>query len=121
MYKLTLAGSIFRKSDGAYIPVDEANTDYQQYLLDVENGAEVEPADLPDPKEEIKAEIVRIEQETMVPRVVRESLLTFAEVLAAQQAAKLGVPVDALLAQNIAYVRAKAIDDQIKTLREQLA
>ena len=36
------------KTDGNLklcIPMDEQNTDYQQYLKDVENGVEVLPAD----------------------------------------------------------------------------
>jgi hypothetical protein len=39
------AKTIQRLSDMAYIPMDEQNTDYQQYLKDVENGVEVLPAD----------------------------------------------------------------------------
>jgi hypothetical protein len=34
-----------RLLDNAFIPMNEQNTDYQQYLKDVENGAEVLPAD----------------------------------------------------------------------------
>lgn len=51
MYKLAknLYGGepciVIRLSDGANIPFDLANSDYQQYLKDVENGAEVLPAD----------------------------------------------------------------------------
>jgi purine-nucleoside phosphorylase len=37
--------AVIRLSDMAFIPMDEQNTDYQQYLKDVENGAEVLLAD----------------------------------------------------------------------------
>jgi len=37
--------SIKRLEDGAFIPFDLANTDYQKYLEDVANGAIVEEAE----------------------------------------------------------------------------
>jgi len=36
---------ILRKEDNAYIPFDEANTDYQDYLLWVAEGNTAEAAD----------------------------------------------------------------------------
>jgi hypothetical protein len=46
MYQLQKFGDcIKRLSDGAFIPFDPANTDYQQYLKWVEAGNQPEPAE----------------------------------------------------------------------------
>ena len=46
MYKLhTLQNFVVRTIDNAFIPMDEANTDYQAYLKWLEEGNKPLPAD----------------------------------------------------------------------------
>lgn len=42
MYKLTNTTSIIRIEDGAWIPTDPANTDYQKFKIDVADGVPLE-------------------------------------------------------------------------------
>jgi hypothetical protein len=51
MYQLTQTEVIKRLSDSAFIPPDPANTDYQQYLLWLQEGNEPLPPDpIPEPE-----------------------------------------------------------------------
>lgn len=70
-----------------------------------------EPADLPDPKIAIQAQIAALESSTMLPRVTREFMLVYMESQA----------TPAQLAGLPAYVKVKALDTEIAALRSQLA
>ena len=49
MYQLTTGTTILRLADNAWIPQDEANTDYAAYLAWLEAGNTPDPAPIPEP------------------------------------------------------------------------
>jgi hypothetical protein len=56
MYQLTQGDTILRTTDGAFIPPDPANTDYQTYLAWLEEGNTPETAPEPEPIPELTTE-----------------------------------------------------------------
>ncbi len=110
MYKLTAFTGIIRIADGACIPSDPANTDYVAYLAWIAEGNTPEPADLPDPKKVIRAEIAYLEQSQLMPRAIREFMLLSLESMATPEQ----------LAFHHGYQAVKAFDAQVTALRSQL-
>lgn len=127
MYIQNPVGLVVRLTDNVTIPADSGNADYQAFLVWCEAGNTPEPADVPavDPNAAILAEISKIERDTMVPRVMREFLITMAEREAQREVdalAEVGTVVTAeeLLSKNSGYVKAKAMDNHISQLRARL-
>lgn len=52
-YQLTTGNMILRTTDGAFIPLDPANTDYAVYLAWLDEGNTPEPAPEPAPAPEL--------------------------------------------------------------------
>jgi len=54
-YQLTQTGAVVRTSDGAFIPPDPGNADYQQFLAWLEAGNTPDPAPEPEPASALTA------------------------------------------------------------------
>ena len=118
-YKKTSGPLIIRQSDGAFIPPDPLNLEYQLYLKESVAGATVLPVDAPNPNDAINAQIAILESNPAVPRLVREALLRIAEKDAARDATALNTAA-IILAADSGYQRIKTRDTQIAALRAQL-
>jgi len=106
MYKLTNSTSIIRILDSAIIPPDKENIDYINYLKWRSEGNKPHPCDDQVPYAEIAYEqIIRLERENILPRILREDLLNRATEL------------DLL---TPGYQKLKKLDDTIKLLRNSL-
>ena len=66
-YQFTLDGAVIRRSDGATIPTDDGNRDYQQYLAWREAGNTPDPADPPPEPEPSKNDILGMLLDTADP------------------------------------------------------
>jgi hypothetical protein len=82
------------------------SVDSPEYLAWLAEGNTPEPADTPDPKLTIRAQIQQLEQAQLMPRATREFMLLFCE-------------TNNLTAMP-GYPPLKAFDDQIKALRDHL-
>ena len=111
-YKQLSATTVQRQSDGAFIPTDPANTDYQLFLSEQADGAVVLPADVPNPNDAINAQIAALEARAYLNRGSRE--------LEMRQIEKELNNDAALLSKQPYYMRLKWLDDQIRALRAQL-
>ena len=84
---------------------EETSREYTQEELTA-----IASAPQPDPKDAIRAQIVALEREQLLPRATREFMLMFMEANAPAE----------VLAVNPGYQAVKAFDEQIKALRAQL-
>jgi hypothetical protein len=70
----------------------------------------------PTPQDMAQQQIDALENEYLMPRVTRESLIAMAE----ERAAALGLTIEQLRIKNKGYAGLKALDEQIAALRIQL-
>lgn len=70
----------------------------------------------PTPQEMAQQQIDALENEHLMPRVTRESLIAMAE----ERALALGLTIEQLRIKNKGYAGLKALDEQIAALRIQL-
>jgi hypothetical protein len=112
MYKLISSEVVQRTSDGAFIPLDEGNADYQEYQYWLANGNTPLPADSIDFRVVIQQQIERLEQQQIsgMARATREFMLLSMQAMATPEQ----------LQANPGYKAVKAFDDQIAVLRKQL-
>lgn len=62
-YGVEIARTVKRLSDNAFIPFDEANTDYQEYLKWIAEGNLPSPADIVEPSPTASVEPLPAETE----------------------------------------------------------
>ncbi len=94
---------------------EESTRDYTaQELADIANAPQPNPADV------IRAQIKAIELAELTLRNTCEALIYLAEKEATAVAASYGVTPEQVLAANIGYQNAKAVDLQITALRAQI-
>jgi len=80
MYKLTTSTAIVRLVDGAFIPEDEDNTDFQQYLAWLAEGNTPKPADPVPEKPVALTALIKLETENQITqRRLRETIMLITE------------------------------------------
>lgn len=126
MYKHTPnATGVIRLTDGACVPFDAGNADYQVYLAWCSLGNTPQPPSPVDMVAVAKAALSALERDTMMGRGLREYLLVSMQDLAMRQAAQAtaaGIPTDAqtILAGNSAWNKLVQIDAQAAALRAKI-
>lgn len=120
MYRLTNTELVQRISDGAFIPVDEGNSDYSAYLSWRARGNSPELAvEAPGPS--AQEQIEALEREHMAPQWQREFTLGSMEREAVELGAGQGLTpeqsIAMLRAKNPGYRRLKELHEQIDALR----
>lgn len=120
MYRLADSGAVQRVSDGAFIPADPTNQDWQAYQEWLGMGNEPEPApEVPPPS--VQDQIDALEREHMAPLWQREFTLGSMEREAVEIGAGQGLnaaqSIALLRSKNAGYRRLKELHEQIDALR----
>lgn len=126
MYKLINNETVKRLHDGAYIPMNEENTDYCDFLKWMEEGNTPDPADIntPDRATQAKAELLKLENETKMNKGMREFFLVSMQDMAQRQSLQMeaqGVEMtpQAILAARPAWVQLVAINTEALKLEKE--
>lgn len=83
MYKLTNTSTVIRIADGAFIPADSNNTDYQEVLAWLAEGNTPEPIDAPTPLTPLQ-KIASIESaKPITHRMLRDLTMAVGQIAAA--------------------------------------
>ncbi|MFN7152922.1 MAG: hypothetical protein ACK4OE_04455 [Acidovorax sp.] len=121
-YQLTGEGYVIRDGDTKVPTVDtpeypNTNLDYLAYRAWLAAGNVPLPAApvvlTPD---EIVARIQELEDQYLMPRITRETIIVLAE----ERAVAMGLTLEYLRSKNKGYAALKALDEQIAALRSQI-
>lgn len=121
-YQLSGEGYVIRDGD-TKVPITDSpwapntNPDFLAYKQWLADGGVPLPADpVVLTPEEIVARIQELEDQYLMPRITRESLIALAE----ERGAALGLTKAQLAAKNKGYAGLVALEEQIEELRSQL-
>lgn len=121
-YQLTNEGYV-RRSDGTRVSTYDtpenpnSNPDYLTYVAWLAAGGVPLPADpVVLTPAEIVARIQELEDQYLMPRITRETIIALAE----ERALSMGLTLEYLRAKNKGYAGLKTLDEQIAALRNQL-
>jgi hypothetical protein len=129
MYQQTQRNNgVVRLSDGAFIPFDADNADYQAYLTWQKEGGITAPAPVPivDRAAQARLELGQLEQTTMMNKGMREFFMVSMQDIATRQSEQMAAldppiimsPRD-ILAHRPAWVKLVAINEQALALEKE--
>lgn len=120
-YQLTQEGYVIKNGDTKVpivrVPGFDPHPETLAYEVWIEAGGVPLPADLVVlTPAEIVARIQELEDQHLMPRITRETIIALAE----ERAVAMGLTLEQLRAKNKGYAGLKTLDEQIAALRSQL-